>query len=223
MMESLKQDLVDCIRMLEFAGLVNYNGHASIKISEHRILINSSSCPRNSLTVNDICEIDFDGNVIFGTDKPPIEFHLHVGIYEARSDVRAIVHAHPKWSTFLTMTNKEYLPVYAQGTLLYPMPVLETSKSINDKKIAKQLANVLSDRPAALLRAHGTVTVGESIQDAFVLANYLEENSYRQYMATAIGQPFVFSKKEIAEFKKRLWTPGLFKKTWNHFKAKIAP
>ena len=33
-----------------------------------------------------------------------MEFHLHVGIYKVRPDVKAIVHAHPKWSTFLTMT-----------------------------------------------------------------------------------------------------------------------
>ena len=60
-----------------------------------------------------------NGNVISGKGKPPVEFHLHVGIYKVRPDIKAIVHAHPKWSVFLTMTGHDYQPVYAQGALVY--------------------------------------------------------------------------------------------------------
>jgi len=42
------------------------------------------------------------------------------------------------------------------------------------------------------------VTVGKDIVEAFVLANYMEKNAYRQYMALQIGKPYVFSEEEIA-------------------------
>ena len=87
-METLKQDLVDCIRMLESSDIIDYNGHASIRLDENRLLINIGSCQRSCLTTADICEIDFEGNVISGNGKPPLEFHLHVGIYKVRPDVR---------------------------------------------------------------------------------------------------------------------------------------
>jgi ribulose-5-phosphate 4-epimerase/fuculose-1-phosphate aldolase len=217
----MKQQLVDCIRMLEQSDIIDYNGHASIRTGDNRLLINIGSCQRASLTVADICTIDMEGNVIEGNGKPPLEFHLHAGVYRARPDVKAVVHAHPKWSTFLTMVGQSYQPVYAQGSLVYPMPVLDSPNSINNKVMADRLAATLGDRPAAMMKSHGAVTVGKSIVEAFVLANYLEENAYRQYMALQIGKPYSFTPEEVAACREKLWTDGLFKRTWDHFRAKL--
>ena len=217
----LKQQLVECIRMLEQSDIIDYNGHASIRLDGDRMLINIGSCQRSKLTVADICTIDMEGNVIEGNGKPPLEFHLHAGVYRARADVKAVVHAHPKWSTFLTMVGQSYQPVYAQGSLVYPMPVLDSPNSINNKAMADRLAAALGDRPAAMMKSHGAVTVGKSIVEAFVLANYLEENAYRQYMALQIGKPYSFSAEEVALCREKLWTESLFKRTWDHFRAKL--
>ena len=62
---------------------------------------------------------------------------------------------------------------------------------------------------------------GEDIVEAFVLANYMEENAYRQYMAMQIGKPYVFSEAEQQASREKLWTPGLFKKTWDHYRSKL--
>lgn len=217
----LKQQLVDCIRMLEQSDIIDYNGHASVRLDSDRLLINIGTCQRSKLTVADICTIDMEGNVIEGSGKPPLEFHLHAGVYRARPDVKAVVHAHPKWSTFLTMTGHAYLPVYAQGSLVWPMPVLDSPNSINNKAMADRLAATLGDRPAAMMKAHGAVTVGKTIVEAFVLANYLEENAYRQYMALQIGKPYSFTEQEVAMCREKLWTESLFKRTWDHFRAKL--
>jgi len=219
--EQLKQQLVDCIRMLESSDIIDYNGHASIRAGEGRMFINIGSCQRAKLTTDDICTIDMDGNVLGGNGTPPLEFHLHAGIYKARPDVQAIVHAHPKWSTFLTMTGHDYKPVYAQGSLVYPMPVLDSPNSINNLAMAARLVETLGDRPAAMMKAHGAVTVGKSIVDAFVLANYLEENAYRQYMAMQIGTPYAFTPEECEAARAKLWTETLFKRTWEHFLSKL--
>ena len=216
-----RQQLVDCIRMLERADIIDYNGHASIRAGDQRMFINSGACQRSHLTVADICTVDFEGALIEGKDKPPLEFHLHAGIYKARPDVNAIVHAHPKWSTFLTMVGQPYLPVYAQGSLVYPMPVLDSPNSINNPVMAGRLAQTLGQGPAAMMKSHGAVTVGKNIVEAFVLANYMEENAYRQYMALQIGKPYVFTEKELALCREKLWNEALFKRAWDHFRAKL--
>lgn len=216
-----KQQLVDCIRMLERADIIDYNGHCSIRIAAERILINVASCPRSLLTADDICAIDMDGRLIEGKGHPPLECHLHCGIYRARADVNAIVHAHPKWTTLLTMVGQSYQPVFAQGSLLYPVPVLDSPDSINTRAMADRLAATLGDRPAVLMKSHGAATVGADIVEAFVLANYLEENACRQYMAAQIGEPYAFSEEERARCREKLWTTGLFKRTWDHFRAKL--
>ena len=219
--EQVKQQLVDCIRMLERSDIIDYNGHASIRVGENRMFINIGSCQRSLLTIDDICTIDFDGTVIEGNGKPPLEFHLHAGVYKARSDVKAVVHAHPKWSTFLTIAGASYQPVYAQGSLVHPLPVLDSPNSINNPAMAKRLTDTLGDRPAALMKSHGAVAVGKDIMEAFVLVNYLEENSYRQYMAMQIGKPYAFSEEEMAACRAKLWNEKLFKRAWDHFRAKL--
>jgi L-fuculose-phosphate aldolase len=216
----IKQQLADCIRMLEQSDIIDYNGHASIR-TERGMYINVGSCQRSALTVADICHIDMEGNVLEGNGKPPLEFHLHAGVYRARPDVQAVVHAHPKWSTFLTMAGLDYLPVYAQGSLLYPMPVLDSPNSINNKPMADRLAATLGQRPAALMKSHGGVTVGKTIVEAFVLANYMEDNAYRQYMAMQVGKPYAFTDHEMALCKEKLWNEALFRRAWDHFMAKL--
>lgn len=220
-MEQDKQKLALCLRMLEHAGIIDYNGHASIRAGDDRMLINNGSAQRSRLTAYDICLTGFDGTVIEGVGKPPLEFHLHAGIYKARPEVGAIVHAHPQWSTYLTMTGTEYLPVFAQGSLVYPVPVLDTPESINTPEMSRRLNQVLADRPAALMKSHGAVAVGANITEAFVLINYLEENAMRQYRAMQIGTPYAFSESERDLCRGKLWNAGLFQRTWDHFAAKL--
>lgn len=219
--DTLKQQLVDCIRMLEHQEIIDYNGHASIRLDDGRLLINAGNCQRSRLTVDDICTIDLDGQVEAGRGKPPLEFHLHAGIYRARADVRAVVHAHPRWSTVLTMAGKPYLPVYAQGSLVHPVPVLDSPNSINNRAMADRLAATLGDRPAALMKSHGAVTVGQTLVEAFVLAAYMEENAQRQFMAMQLGQPYVFDAEELALCRQKLWSQALFQRAWDHFRAKL--
>lgn len=217
---TLKARLALCLRMLERNGIIDYNGHASIR-HEGGMLINAGSAQRSRLTAEDICLADLDGQVIEGAGKPPLEFHLHAGIYRARPDVMAVCHAHPRWSTYLTMTGHGYLPVFAQGALVHPMPLLDTPDSINSPEMAARLCAVLGDRPAALMKSHGAVAVGGSIEEAFVLLNYLEENAERQYRALQIGTPYVFSDDEVAAARAKLFNPGLFRRTWDHHHAKL--
>ncbi|HEY6721972.1 MAG TPA: class II aldolase/adducin family protein [Burkholderiales bacterium] len=217
----VKQQLVDCIRMLEQSDIIDYNGHCSIRLEDSRILINIGSCQRSRLTVDDICTIDLEANQIEGKGNAPLERHLHCGIYRVRPDVKAIVHAHPKWSTFLTMVGESYKPVYAQGSLVHPVTLLDSPNSINNRPMADRLAATLGDRPAALMKSHGAVTVGKDIVEAFVLATYMEENAYRQYMALQIGTPYSFSEEELVLCREKLWNAGLFRRTWDHFRAKL--
>lgn len=219
----LKQQLVDCIRMLEQSDIIDYNGHCSVRLDDNRFLINIGSCQRSLLTVEDLCVVDLDANQVAGKEKgnAPLERHLHCGIYRVRPDVKAIVHAHPKWSTFLTMVGEAYKPVYAQGSLVYPVPLLDSPNSINTKAMGERLAATLGNRPAALMKAHGAVTVGKDLVEAFVLANYMEENAYRQYMALQIGKPYSFNEEELALCREKLWNANLFKRTWDHFQAKL--
>jgi hypothetical protein len=53
------------------------------------------------------------------------------------------------------------------------------------------------------------------------MANYMEENAHRQYMAMQLGTPYSFSEHEIQMCKEKLWNEALFQRCWDHFKAKL--
>lgn len=216
-----KQQLVDAIRMLERAELIDHNGHGSARRDANSFYINSGASVRGALTVRDIVTVDLDGQLVEGTDKPPLEFHIHSELYRARPDVNAVMHTHPKWSTFLTMVGASFKPVYAQGVLLGDIPLMDSPLSVNTKAMGERLTATLGRRPAALLKAHGAVIVGADIVECFALAAYLEENAYRQYMAMQIGEPYVFREAQQQACREKLWSPSLFKKTWDHYYSKL--
>jgi L-fuculose-phosphate aldolase len=217
----VRPQLVEAIRMLARANIVDHSGHGSARRDGESFYINSAASARGALTADDIVTIDLDGHLVEGSARPPFEFHIHSEIYRVRPDVHAVMHTHPRWSTFLTMVGRRYRAVYAQGALLGDIPTLDSPLSVNTRPMGESVAATLGDGPAVLLKSHGAVIAGSDIVECFALAAYLEENAERQYMAMQIGDPYVFSEAEQQAFRERLWTPNLFRKTWDHYHSKL--
>jgi L-fuculose-phosphate aldolase len=213
--------LVDAIRMLERAEIVDHSGHCSTRCDAGSFYINSGASVRSTLSVDDIVTVDLNGVLLHGSAKPPLEFHIHSEIYRARPDVQAVIHAHPRWSTLLTMVGMPFRTVYPQAALIGDVAVLDSPLSVNTKAMGERLASTLGNRRAVLLKSHGAVVVGGDIVESFALATYLEENARRQYLATQIGEPYVFSDAERDACRASLWSPALFRKSWDYFLSKL--
>jgi len=207
--------------MLARADIVDHSGHGSIRRDERTYYINAGASTRPTLTAADIVVVDLDGGAVEGGAKPPLEFFLHSEIYRARPDVGAVLHTHPRWSTLLTMVGARYQPVFAQGTLVGDVPILDSPLSVGTRAMGERVAAALGAGSAALLKSHGAVVVAPEIVECFALAAYLEENAQRQYMAMQIGTPYVFSDEERRIFRERLRTPSLLRKTWDHYRSKL--
>lgn len=218
---ALKQQLVDAIRMLARAEIIDHSGHCSARRDRASFYINTGASVRGSLSEQDIVAVDLDGALVEGTARPPLEFHIHSEIYRARPEVNAVMHTHPRWSTLLTMTGVRYRPVFGQGALLGDIPLMDSPLSINTKGQGERLAATLSTGSAVLLKSHGAVIVGADVLECFALAVYLEENAQRQYMALQIGEPYEFSEAEQQACRTNLWSASLFRKAWEHYRSKV--
>ena len=217
----IRAALAQSIQMLTRAEIMDYSGHASARRSAETFHINAGASIRATLTEADIVAVDAAGTLVEGSARPPLEFHLHAAIYRARPDVQVIMHTHPRWSTYLTMTGTPYQPVFAQGVLVAPVPVLDTPLSVNTAAAGAGVASALGDGRALLLKSHGGVVVGADLLECFALAVYLEENARRQYMARQIGTPYVFSSEEQAVCRHHLWSASLFRKAWDHYASQL--
>ena len=214
-------ELIQAITILERLGIIDFNGHFSVRLPDGNILINSGNSVRCALGTDDFVVVTAEGGVVDGAPTPPAELPLHLAIYQSRPDVKAVVHGHPEWSTLLSSAGRDYQVTMPQGALLGNVPVFASPMSVNNSRIAAAVASKLGDGRAALLRAHGVVVAGKDVLETAVMAIYLELNAERQVRAAMFGEPYVFSAEESNSLRASLEKRGLFEKCWNYYMAKF--
>lgn len=221
---ALRDRLALALRMLERQGIIDFNGHFSARLPDGRagMLINAADSVRSAIRPEDFIAIDFDGRALEGDRTPPMEFHLHAQVYLRRSDVHAVVHTHPRWSTVLTTVGQAWQPVTMQAAVLGEVRTFAKTASINSVALGSELADFLGGGKAALMRRHGAVSVAASVEDAFVQAVYLEENAQRQHLALQVGTPEPLTPEECAVIGRNLSRPALLRKVWDYHAAKAA-
>lgn len=173
----LRHQIATGCRIAGFRGLCeDILGHISSR-HEDGLLIRCRGPQESGLLftgVDDIRATDGAGNLLDPDDAyaVPNEIHIHTEILEARSDVDVVLHAHPPAVVALDLAGLELAPVVGaynipaarmarDGIPVYPRSVL-----VNTPGLGRELADALGDRSSCVLRGHGIVTTGKSVQEA---------------------------------------------------------
>lgn len=203
--------VLTALRFLTRTGLVDYNGHASIRHGDG-FIINSGASNRAAPVAADLATVSLDGT----TDgpRPPNEWPLHAEIYRARPDVMAVVHGHPRWLTALSSTGAALAPVMPQAALVHDLPIYPHAHSVHSPERGAAVAAALGPARGVILAGHGLVMTGGDIIAACVLALYAEQTAERMVMAAPLGGAHPLTDAEVAEYRRILDTPGLFAKAW---------
>ena len=221
--EALREKLIRCIRMMDMIGLVEHNGHVSVRIpGTDQVLIQSRFSSRAALTSKDIVTVDLQGNLLEGEDEPPSETPIHTCIYRARDDVGSVAHLHCHYAVLVGMSGVGFAPVCNDGVLFARdgVPLFPHSWNIGSDKRGQALAETLGGARAALMKGHGAVVVSEVLEALFQTAYQLEQNARYQYELMRLGKFQPFSEEDIrsapkqtigALGSKRTW------KVWNYF------
>src|SRR5262245_20472567 len=169
---TLKIKVAQAVRMLAAEGLVGSSGHVSARVpGTNRVLINSRDASREVVQPADIVTVDLDGKKLAGKDREPDEVFIHVSIYRARPDVMSVIHTLAVYSTAFTVAQKEILPVSVHGAIFADgVPEYRRAGKVIDRHQGDDLAKVLGQHRAALMRMHGAVVVGAYIEEAFCAA-----------------------------------------------------
>ena len=217
-LEALKKKVALGNQILFHQGLADYHGHVSARIpGTRKFLIKPVLVPLGSITSKDIILVDIDeymevseqnaaaaGNkrAVTKLKKPPRETMIHSAIYDARPDVNSVVHTHQTLATAYSVAGTPILPIYNQAAVFAPeTPIFPSSRLIYTIKAGKEICETLGDRMAMLLRSHGIVVVGESLEYATVHAIYLERTAYMQWVASSVGNPVIMPQKDIDWWK----------------------
>jgi L-ribulose-5-phosphate 4-epimerase len=217
----LRQQLVECTRMMVMAELLDYSGHVSARIGTDRFLIPRRDASRAAVTIKDILIVDLDGNVLEGKGPCPTETHIHTGVYRARPDVAVVGHGHPPMSTLFTMVDRPMIAVRNYGYRFIGTPVHPDPTHIRTREQGDAVARTLGRRGCCLLRGHGSVVVANSVAEVFLDSLEMEENARNAVYAASLGvlKPITTEEAELigASFAKNDYRAT---KIWEHYLEK---
>ena len=225
----LVEDLVVANHVLADLGVVDGFGHISVRHNKdpNRYLMSRSMAPA-LVKAEDILEYDLDGAAVDAKGQALfLERFIHGEIYKARPDVIAVVHSHSPSIVPFSVSRTRLQPIYHMSSFLgLDVPVFEirdvagqsSNLLVGNPQLGAALAKVLGGNTVALMRGHGSVTVGTSIPQVVFRAYYAEMNARLQAEAIKLGTVTYLTKEEAAAAAKT--NDALVARPWELWKRK---
>ncbi len=152
------------------------------------------------ITADDLILVNHQGEVVEGTwPVNQAAFAIHSAVHAARPDVLAAAHSHSKFGRAWASLGQPLSPITQDSCIFYDDHALfdDFTGVVNDPEEGKRLAHALGDNKAAILRNHGILTVGQTIEEAVFWYVTMERTCEVELLARASGEPKLIS-PEIA-------------------------
>jgi len=187
----LREEMVSVSKKIYDRGLTSAtSGNPSSRVPGFpgQVLIKASGKCFGDVVPEDFILVDLEGNILDGKDRPSKEIRFHLGIYKIRPEVNAIVHGHSAYATAY-VTAKGELPVVtaAAEAGLNKVGIVEYAQP-GSEELAEMVVKTFQDKSlhAAVLKRHGFVTLGADINQAYYLADVLEDNAKVAFLLTQL-------------------------------------
>ena len=225
-------DLAAASRILAAQGVVDGFGHVSMRhpAASQRYLMSRSLAPA-LVCPEDIVEYDLDSRPVNANGRNSfLERFIHGEVYKARPDVIAVVHSHsPSVVPFGLVRAKMQAMFHNAAFLAAGVPVFDirdkfgaTDMLVGNASKGEALAETLGAKDVVLMRAHGSVACGPSLQTAVFRAVYTEVNARIQHWAAALaaGEPLQGLDAEEGELADVV-NQGAGLRAWELWRAQI--
>ena len=214
-MAAVKSDFITALRIISHEGLSDAFAHLSARTDGGDAML---FMPRKSpalVNSNELFVVDFE--------KPVPQSSIHQAIYKTRADVKAVFHFHSPAVILLSVIGQTIRPMHNYSAIFYEgVPLYTGTGQVESPARAGEMAKLLGDAKAAILRGHGAVVVGHSIREVCMLEVYLEESARLQTEAMKLGTPMFIERDDAERIAKRTFKPASTDRAWEHFKAKCA-
>jgi len=197
-----RQAVVEAGRRLWQRGYVAANdGNISVRIGD-RVLVTPTGRSKGFLDGNDLVVVGLDGARLEGRLEPTSELGMHLAVYAARDDVRAVVHAHPPAATAFAVSGAPLdgalLPEVVVSLGAVPTVPYGTPST---PELADAMEPFLEGHNALILENHGAVAFGPSVEEAYYRLETVEHAAHIAILAHALGGGRALPDRELKKLR----------------------
>jgi ribulose-5-phosphate 4-epimerase/fuculose-1-phosphate aldolase len=186
-------------------------GNLSMRIPDEPdlVAVTPASTPYDTMRPDDVVIVRIDGRVVDGALRPTSELPLHTLTYQRRPDVGGIVHAHSAAAMAVAAMGIGIPPILhglisACGGGIVSAPYARGGTA----EVAELTAPALRDRSACLLRNHGVLAIGPTLDHAYNAASVVEGAADAYLRALAFGPVPQIAPDEVARIRREQWAPA---------------
>ena len=201
-MTKLKAQVIKYSKKLNITNLSALrSGNISVRAKLNGVdgfYITPSGMKYSSLRLKDIVFVSLKGIFDKKKSKPSSEWRFHQDIYVNKKEAKAIVHAHSTCATAISSHQKN-IPAFHYMVAVAGGEDLKCTKyaTFGTKQLSRNIIKALKNRTACLIANHGQVAFGNNLDNAFELAQEIENVCHQYINALRIGIPKILSKKEM--------------------------
>ena len=190
-LKNLINKVATACRILTSLGLMDFLGHVSARVpnSDRVIFFRATSIfyPASRMAIL----ANMKSKLVKGLSNPPIEAPLHLCLYRKRSDVGSVVHMHSPAATSFAISGKKIIPVLNQGVeaVASGVPMFNKPGLVDNDKLGDALGTALGNHAVCLMKNHGMVAVGGTVEEACLNAINLELQAKMNLLSLVSGQP----------------------------------
>ena len=200
-----KKQIVYTNRVCIENGMIrSSDGNISIRLDADRFLVTPSGLYKRRLKRKQILIVNGEGQLINGKGqlKPSSELLMHLEAYRQREDIGAMLHAHPTYSTALTVAGiafpEDIVPEVL--ALLGEVPTAQYAVP-GTQDLAHSIREPIKSHNAVLLSNHGSLTVGKTLEQALIALERMEFAAQLYYLAYNLGKIIPLPEEEINRLK----------------------
>ena len=188
--EKERQELIDCAREMERHGLVTLSGgNVSMRTEEGNFLVTPSAMGYDTMVPEDIVLVDAEGNTVEGNRRPTSDLKAILYIFAKMPQVNVVLHTHQPQAVAVSLI-ADRLPVISTTMVdeLHAEVQVAPFTISSDEGMGVSTVEYAGKSLAVILKQHGIMAYGKSIEQALSAAIYLEETCHVYLLALATGR-----------------------------------
>lgn len=198
--DAVRSEIIRYSRQLSTSDLiVGTAGNISVR-NGFGITITPSGKQYETLETDDLCDVDSEGRTHESARWPASsETFLHLAAYEAQKDANAVVHFHGLHSVAVANAYDSLPYVHYYALRLGPKVPVAPYSLFGSLALAQDVSSALATSPAVLMRNHGAVVTGKTLEEAFNRAILLEWLCRLVTTSAPLGKSHTLTPEEVQE------------------------